>query len=44
MKRMVIELGPGAVGSGHIEIEGEEVNRLWEGKSRDVQRLDRNYE
>lgn len=44
MERMVTELGPGAVGSGHMEIEGEEVNRLWEVKSRNIQRLDRNYE
>lgn len=44
MERMVIELGHGAVGSGHMETEGEEVNRLWEMKSRNVQRVDRNYE
>lgn len=44
MERMVTELGPGVVGSGHMEIEGEEVNRLWEVKGRTVQRLDRNPE
>lgn len=44
MERMVIELGHGAVGSGHMETEGEEVNSLWKMKSRNVQRLDRNYE